>query len=118
MAWDVEVTDEFAAWYLSLSDKQRAAIAKRIDLLEQDGPTLKRPAVGAIKGSRFDPQMKELRADSGGQSLRVLFIFDPKRTAILLLGGNKTGQWNRWYRAAITEADDLYDIYLDEKGLR
>lgn len=57
--------------------------------------------------------MKELRVGSEGQ-LRVLFAFDARRTAILLLGGNKTGRWNEWYRVAIPEADHLYDQYLEE----
>ena len=58
--------------------------------------------------------MKELRAPSGGRSLRVLFAFDPRLQAILLLGGDKTGQWERWYEWAIPAADDLYDVYLNE----
>lgn len=57
--------------------------------------------------------MKELRASRGG-ALRVLFAFDPRRHAILLLGGDKSGQWNAWYRRAIPEADALYEIHLEE----
>lgn len=81
--------------------------------LEQEGPRLRRPTVGEIKGSAFDPRMKELIYDEEG-SLRMLFIFDPRRHAILLLGGDKTGLWNAWYQAAIPEADRLYRIYLEE----
>ena len=57
--------------------------------------------------------MKELRASSDG-ALRALFMFDPRRQVILLLGGDKSGQWEQWYRWAIPTADDLYDVYLDE----
>ena len=57
--------------------------------------------------------MKELRAAQGG-ALRVLFMFDPRRTAIVLLGGDKTGEWNTWYETAIPTADHLYDAYLIE----
>lgn len=59
--------------------------------------------------------MKELRAAKGG-ALRVLFSFDPRRQAILLLGGDKAGEWNDWYERAVPLADDLYDEYLRELG--
>jgi len=58
--------------------------------------------------------MKELRVSVGREQLRILFVFDPRRVAILLIGGSKTGQWNAWYPAAIAQADDLYDILLEE----
>ncbi len=57
--------------------------------------------------------MKELRASKGG-ALRVLFMFDPRRQMILLLGGDKSSSWNDWYKTAIPNADDLYDGYLDD----
>lgn len=110
--WSVESTDEFATWYNELTPEQQDALAGRIELLEERGPDLKRPTVGEIKGSRHAPHMKELRVSKGGD-LRVLFAFDPRRTAILLLGGDKTGRWEEWYRTAIPEADRLYDEYLD-----
>ena len=111
--WSVEGTDEFASWYNSLTPEQQDALAGRIELLELHGPNLKRPIVGEIQSSRHAPQMKELRVSAEGQ-LRVLFAFDPRRTAILLLGGDKTGRWAEWYRTAIPEADRLYDAYLEE----
>jgi hypothetical protein len=81
-------------------------------LLAEHGPGLKRPVVGDIQGSRH-ANMKELRASRSGV-LRVLFAFDPRRHAILLLGGDKSGQWNEWYPSAIARADDLYDLHLRE----
>lgn len=111
--WSVEYTDEFATWFATLNEEQQEAVAACVRLLEQRGPALRRPAVGEIQSSTFSPRMKELRCSADG-SLRVLFIFDPRRTAILLLGGNKTGQWDEWYRTAIPAADALYRIYLDE----
>ena len=57
--------------------------------------------------------LKELRASRDG-ALRVLFMFDPRRQVILLLGGDKTGEWSAWYEWAVPLADDLYDTYLDE----
>jgi hypothetical protein len=56
--------------------------------------------------------MKELRPRGG--NIRILFAFDPLRTAILLIGGDKTGAWNEWYARMIPVADDLYDEHLAE----
>lgn len=111
--FEVEYTDEFEAWWDSLSIEQQVAIDERVKLLAQKGPALKRPVVGEIKGSKHDPQMKELMIEREG-SLRVLFVFDPRRAAILLVGGDKTGAWNAWHPAAISQADSLYDQYLHE----
>ena len=62
------------------------------------------------------PNMKELRPPSAGRSeIRVLFCFDPWRSAILLIAGDKSGQWRRWYRDAIPEAEELYAEYLKER---
>lgn len=69
--------------------------------------------VEEIVASEFAPRIKELRCSSDG-TLRVLFMSDPRRTAILLLGGNKSGRWQEWYRAAIPTADALYRVYLEE----
>lgn len=110
--WDVEYTDEFEEWWLGLTQEQQEALDDRVMLLAEVGPGLKRPVVGDIKASRH-PNMKELRASKGG-TLRVLFAFDPRRHAILLLGGDKSGQWDEWYRRAIPEADRLYDVHLEQ----
>src|SRR5665811_852647 len=109
--WEIELTDQASAWLLSLDQENRAAIAGSIDLLEQLGPNLGRPAVESVKSSRHH-NMKELR--SFGGNLRALFCFDPRRTAIVLLGGAKTNAWDGWYDQNIPLADDLYDEYLDE----
>ncbi len=110
-SWEVELTDEAAEWFRTLESGDQEAIAAAIDLLQERGPALGRPAVDRIKGSRHN-NMKELR--SFGAHLRVLFVFDPRRTAILLLGGDKKGDWERWYDREIPRADDLYDTYLRE----
>ncbi|HET8628478.1 MAG TPA: type II toxin-antitoxin system RelE/ParE family toxin [Thermomicrobiales bacterium] len=111
--WEIEATDEVADWYERLTTEQQIALEARLALLERYGPQLRRPTIGEIKGSEFDPQMKELICDEGG-SLRVLFIFDPRRHAVLLVGGDKTGRWNKWYKTAIPEADRRYRDYLTE----
>lgn len=112
--WPVVGTDEFATWYQDLSDEQAGAVDARVDMLEHDGPTLGRPVVDRIEGSRHH-NMKELRCSKEG-TRRVLFIFDPIRQAVLLLGGDKSedAAWNDWYRTAIPHADGLYDTYLQE----
>jgi len=94
---------------LSVNDQQ--AIAGAIDLLAGKGPALGRPAVDSITSSRHQ-NMKELR--SFGGHLRALFVFDPRRTAIVLLGGDKRGDWTGWYERNVPLADDLYDDYLIE----
>lgn len=109
--WEIELTDEAVEWFEGLSPKDQDAIGAGIDLLEEHGPTLGRPAVDSIQGSRHR-KLKELR--SFGGHLRVLFAFDPRRVAILLLGGDKAGDWVGWYEKNIPRADDLYDEHLEE----
>ena len=99
---------------MSLDDEDYEAIMAAIELLEEKGPTLGRPAVDRIKASRHH-NMKELR--SFGGFLRALFAFDPKRRAIALLGGDKAGDWTGWYERSIPIADDLYDQHLRDEGL-
>lgn len=111
MAWEIEGTDQFARWYRELGDNQRAAISAAIDVLAEHGPATPRPTVAQVKGSRHH-NLKELRPKDG--NVRVLFLFDPRRSAILLVGGDKTGQWNAWYAEMIPVAEALYDHYLDE----
>lgn len=118
MDWEVEATDEFFIWASELEQsdpRARAMLDAVIELLEAKGPLLRRPYVGEIVTSRYH-NMKELLVPAGEMELRVLFCFDPRRTAILLLGGDKSqgSAWNAWYRTAVPEADRLYEIYLAE----
>jgi hypothetical protein len=87
-------------------------VIARVDLLEAEGPAVGRPTVDTIAGSRH-PKMKELRVSKGG-AIRTLFAFDPH--AVLLIGGDKAGQWHVWYEEAIPIADALFDEYLRETG--
>ena len=109
--WEIEYTTEFGDWWDSLAIEQQEALDDRVMLLAEAGPNLKRPVVGEITSSRH-PNMKELRASKAG-ALRVLFAFDPRRHAILLLGGDKSGQWQEWHQWAIPRADELYDTHLN-----
>lgn len=110
--WEVEYTDEFEDWWNDLTPEQQEALDDGVMLLAEHGPGLRRPVVGDITSSRH-ANMKELRTSKGG-AFRVLFAFDPRRHAILLLGGDKSGHWDGWYRWAIPRTDDLYDTHLQE----
>jgi len=107
--WRVEYTDEFESWWDQLSADEQERVAAAVELLEQHGPSLGRPIVDTLEGSRH-PNMKELRPRGG--HIRVLFAFDPRRTAILLCGGDKSGLWSAWYAEAIPVADQLYEEHL------
>lgn len=107
--WRIEVTDEFIAWYEGLVEAKSEAVETAVRALELGGPGLGRPFVDTLTASRHS-HMKELRPRGG--NLRIAFAFDPRRYAILLLGGDKTGRWDEWYREAIPMADDLYDMHL------
>ncbi|MCW5589124.1 MAG: type II toxin-antitoxin system RelE/ParE family toxin [Legionellales bacterium] len=110
--WEVEYTDEFELWWNDLSEGEQEDIAASIGLLEQLGPQLNFPHSSGIKGSKHS-RMRELRIQHGGKPLRVLYVFDPRRVAILLLGGDKTGI-GRWYEIFISRADKLYDEHLEQ----
>src|SRR5712664_1636720 len=112
MAWNVEHTDEFAEWYQGLSEAQQDDLTAAGLLLIEQGPQLPFPYSSGINGSRHT-HMRELRVQSGGHPLRVFYAFDPRRRAILLVAGDKTGD-RRFYARMIPIADRLYDEYLDE----
>jgi hypothetical protein len=110
MAWNVEDTDEFEAWWASMSEAEQESLSASVSLLEQLGPNLGFPHSSGINGSRHG-HMRELRTQSEGRPLRTLYAFDPRRSAILLLGGDKTGD-DRWYDTHIPAADKLYEEHL------
>ncbi len=111
MSWNVEITDEFESWWNNLSEGEQDDVAAVIGLLEGKGPSLPFPFSSGIKGSRHS-HMRELRVQHAGTPYRVLYAFDPRRCAILLIGGNKTGN-DRWYTELIPFADRLYDEHLE-----
>jgi hypothetical protein len=106
MAWEVEFTNEFLEWHDTLSAKQQQSVQAAVERLRELGPALRRPLVGPVKQSKFQ-NMKELIPPGG--HLRILFIFDRRRRAILLIGGDKTDNWNRWYNQVAPIADRLYE---------
>jgi hypothetical protein len=114
MTWEVEVSDEFLAWYRSLTQDERTSVAGTVGMLELHGPGLGRPYVDSLRGSKF-ANMKELRVQHRGRPYRILFAFDPRRNAYLILGGDKTGTKD-WYIDAIHRADAIYAQHLTEIG--
>ena len=112
MNWEVEYTYEFGDWWNSLSEEEQEALDASVRLLEARGPALGFPHSSGINGSKHS-HMRELRTQSGGKPLRTLYAFDPRRAAILLIGGDKTGD-DRWYEDHIPIADRLYDEHLKE----
>lgn len=109
MTWVVLLLEEVEQWYFSLDDDTMTSVTGAIDLLEAEGPSLGRPTVDRVNGSTFH-NMKELRP--AGTSVRILFIFDPHRQAILLLGGDKAGNWRSWCDKNIPVADERYARWL------
>jgi hypothetical protein len=104
-------TAEFEAWYLDLDDQATKAVARSVGLLEVYGVTLDHPHCSAIQGASF--ALRELRVQAGGRPLRVFYAFDPKRQAVLLIGGDKTGD-ARFYETMIPLADRIWRAYLEE----
>lgn len=94
------------------NEVEQEDIDATIQLLESNGPGLKFPHSSGINGSKF-PHMRELRIQHKGEPYRILYAFDPRRVAILLIGGCKTGD-DRWYEQHIKIADALYETYLME----
>jgi hypothetical protein len=111
MAWKVEYTDEFGEWWDSLNESEQDDTAATVGLLEEKGSSLPFPYSSGIEGSKYN-HMRELRIQHAGNPYRVLYAFDPRRTAILLLGGNKSGN-DRWYEEYVPIADKLYDKHLE-----
>jgi hypothetical protein len=114
MSCEVEFTDAFEEWWDTLSEAEQDDIAAIVKVLAEKGASLPYPYSSGIEGSRHS-HMRELRIQHAGNPYRVLYAFDPRRIAILLIGGSKTGD-DRWYDKCIPAADDLYDKHL--KALR
>lgn len=111
MKWEVEYTDEFGEWWDSLTEREQESVRATVKLLEDYGPNLPFPHSSEVKNSRHS-HMRELRIQHGGRPYRVLHTFDPRRCAILLIGGDKTGN-DRWYEEYVPIADRLYDEHLE-----
>jgi hypothetical protein len=112
MKWEVEYTDEFGDWYKDLDESEQDSVDRNVYLIEEFGPALPDRYSKPIVTSRFS-HMRELRVQHGGEPIRILYAFDPRRAALLILGGNKTGD-DRWYEKNVPKADALYERHLRE----
>ncbi len=112
MIWDVEYTDEFGEWWNGLSEDEQESLDASVRLLEDRGPNLGFPHSSGINGSKHS-HMRELRTQHDGRPYRTLYAFDPRRSAILLIGGDKTGD-DRWYDVHIPIADGPYDEHIEQ----
>lgn len=112
MIWEVEYTDEFERWWRTLNEAEQDSVAVSVVLLEQKGPALPLPHSSGITQSKHS-HMREPRIQHQGNPYRILYAFDPRRAAILLLGGNKTGK-DRWYDEFVPIADGLYDDHIKQ----
>ena len=106
----MEYTDEFGEWWNSLDEEEQVSVTAVIQLLERKGPQIPFPYSSGIKSSTL-PRLRELRIQHKGEPYRILFAFDPRRVAILLIGGNKTGD-DRWYEKFVPIAEKLYEEHL------
>lgn len=111
MRWEIEYTDEFEDWWDRLREAEQESVQATVMLLGDFGPHLGFPHTSDIKGSRYG-HLRELRVQHAGRPYRILYAFDPRRCAILLLGGDKTGQ-DRWYQEHVPQAESLYDAHLE-----
>ena len=115
MEWQVEFTNEFGEWWESLDEDEQDSVDISVRLLEKCGPSLGFPHSSKINHSKHS-HMRELRVQHKGEPYRVLYAFDPRRVALLLIGGTKGGD-DRWYDVHVPLADKIYDQHLMEIGL-
>lgn len=112
MPWEVEFSDEFGQWWDTLTAAEQKSVDFTVTLLQEVGPTLRMPHSSGIEMSRHT-HMRELRIQHEGRPYRVLYAFDSRRVAILLIGGGKTGN-DRWYEENVPRADAIYDRHISE----
>ncbi|MFK7700122.1 type II toxin-antitoxin system RelE/ParE family toxin [Pseudomonas caspiana] len=111
MNWEIEYTDEFGCWWECLTEGEQASVESSVRLLGQFGPSLRFPHCSGINGARIG-SLRELRVQHAGRPYRILYAFDPRRCAVLLIGGDKTGQ-DRWYDEYVPLAERLYREHLE-----
>ncbi|MBV9450710.1 MAG: type II toxin-antitoxin system RelE/ParE family toxin [Streptosporangiaceae bacterium] len=118
MEWEILMTTQVEGFLDELYESDRDShrlVNQAILVLERNGPGEGRPLVDTVAASRI-ANMKELRPPSSGRSeVRILLVFDPWRSVVLLVAGDKAGQWEKWYRTAIPQAEQLYEDYLAER---
>ena len=109
--WEIDTT-WIEEWLDNLDEPTYDLVLVVLHMLGEQGPGLGRPLVDTVSGSRF-PNMKELRPPAKGRAtVRILFAFDPARQAILLVAGDKTFNWKKWYKKNIPIADERFAEHL------
>ena len=120
-AWQVIIVEPCLSWLHELRRSDRLTliqISQAITVLAEEEPGLGRPLVDAVSGSKL-PNLKELRPGSaGGSEVRLLFVFDPQRRAVFLVGGDKSRKWSDWYKTAIPLAEHAYAEHLRIEGMK
>lgn len=111
MAYVVNTSKEFESWFVQQEEDLQDRVAASVGLLEEQGPQLRRPHADTLEGSTLS-NLKELRVQHRGEPYRILYAFDPKREALLLIGGNKAGD-KRWYKKMIPIAEAIYARHLE-----
>lgn len=118
--WEIEFTDEFGEWWNDLDEALQDEIDRVVGMLEDRGPTLDFPYTSDVGTSAYG-NMREMRIQHLGRPIRVFYAFDPRRAAIVLIGGDKTGLSDkRFYGQFVPIADNLYAAHLkelEEEGL-
>jgi hypothetical protein len=110
---EVYCTDEFTEWFKALGDDEAKAVLHVVDLLELMGLALGTPHSSALKATRY--ALRELRPKQGHSPLRVVYAFDPKRDAVVIIGGDKSGD-PKFYERIIEQAERLWERYLAERA--
>jgi hypothetical protein len=113
MAWEIVTVEYFDDWFLGLNASEQQDVLAAILVLEQFGPALGRPFVDSLKGTKKVKNLKELRVQHKGKPFRVFFAFDPLRQAVMLCGGDKTGD-KHFYKTMIPVAEREFLNYLQE----
>lgn len=112
--WEVVTVEKFDSWFLSLTESEQTDVLAYVKLLEFKGPNLGRPYADTVNGSKKVKNLKELRVQHQGRPYRVFFAFDTKRQAVLLCGGDKTGD-KRFYKDMIKIAEDEFLAHLNQQ---
>ncbi|MDR3613056.1 MAG: type II toxin-antitoxin system RelE/ParE family toxin [Candidatus Obscuribacterales bacterium] len=113
MPYELVLINDFATWLDEQDEERRIKVLGHLDLLEERGPLLGRPYVDTLKGSKI-ANLKELRVQHKSEPIRILFAFDPKQQAVIILGGSKQGD-KRWYDTNIPLAETLFSEYLEKQ---
>jgi hypothetical protein len=113
MPYELVLLDNFVTWLDEQEEERRLRILAHLDLLEERGPLLGRPYADTLKGSKIT-NLKELRVQHKTEPIRILFAFDPKQQAVIILGGSKQAD-KRWYDTNIPIAEKLYFDHLEQQ---